>query len=300
MDIYKCIFCAFLFLPSNTLFAQDIGGYVASKDGEKLSYVSIYLKNKNRGVVTDEFGHYKLPSDILSEITDTLIISCIGYKSEKIPVSQFKENVLARNMNILMETDYILLQEINVKPNTEKPKEYGMFHLQSANFFLTGSPSTRILVFVENTDNVSKMIKTVNIKIRKSNDKTKKLRIFFCQKTENNFQNINVVKSEIIVSDFSKSKTKVDVSKYQIPFEENGIYVGLEWIGIENTIQDMSEKIGLSVVCTSKSNKSNTWIFSDENWIQFPSITEEELKEIPKIFWKIIRNSNAQVGITAY
>ena len=309
MNIYKCIFCTFLFISSNTLIAQEISGYITSTDGENLSYVSVYLKNKNIGVVTNASGQYKLSSDILSETADTLVFSCIGYKSEKKPVSLFKENSLAGNVNISLETDYILLQEVNVKPNTEKPKEYGMFHLNSPFvLLLSGNPSSKLVVFIENTDKVSRTIKTINVKIQKSSDETKKLRVFFCQKTENGFQNINIDNEEIIISDFSKSKIKTDVSKHQIPFGEEGIYVGFEWIGVENVAQDLSKKIGLGIVCTSRLKKPNTWIFENktETWKQVAQMAEEDkdIEEIPKFFRNpirnILRNMNAQVGITAY
>ena len=139
-------------MVSNALIAQNISGYVTSKDGESLSYVSVYLKNKNIGVTTNASGQYKLSSDILSETADTLVFSCIGYKSEKILVSLFKKNLSVGNANISLETDYIMLQEVNVTSNTDKPKEYGMFNLKSARVSLTGKPSSRLLVFIENTD----------------------------------------------------------------------------------------------------------------------------------------------------
>ena len=306
MNTYKCVFCTFMFMASNALIAQEVSGYVTSTNNDSLSYVSVYLRNKKNGVVTNDIGQYKLTNDILSETTDTLVFSCIGYKSKKIPVSVFQENISAGDVNISLETDYVMLQEVNIKPNKDKPKDYGMFHLNSPFVLLaSGQPSSKLVVFVENTDKETRLIKTVNIKIQKSNDKTKKLRIFFCQRTEDGFQNINVTDEDILISDFSESKIKMDVSKYQIPFEE-GIYIGFEWIGEENVTQDLQEKYGLGIVCTSKLKKHYTWVFDNETetWKQFSQMEEEEFDDIPKVFRKSIRNiiynMNAQVGITAY
>ena len=307
MNTYKCVFCTFMFMASNVLIAQEVSGYVTSTNNDSLSYVSVYLKNKKIGVVTNDIGQYKLTSDVLSEITDTLVFSCIGYKSKKIPVSVFLENISTGDVNISLKTDYVMLQEVNIKPNKDKPKDYGMFHLNSPFVLLaSGQPSSKLVVFVENTDKVTRLIKTVNIKIQKSNDKTKKLRIFFCQRTEDGFQNINVTDEDILISDFSESKIKMDFSEYQIPFGEEGIYIGFEWIGEENVTQDLQEKYGLGIVCTSKLKKHYTWIFDNETetWKHFSQMNEEEFDDIPKIFRKSIRNfvynSNAQVGITAY
>jgi hypothetical protein len=299
--MYKYVLYIFLSLTNVILIAQDASGYVLSEDDNGISFVSIYLKNKNIGIVSDINGRYQLSTDILSETSDTLIFSSIGYETQKIPVSLFNKKISNGNPNIVLKTNYILLSEIEITPNARKQKEYGMFGFRSSNFTLTGSPSTRIMVFVENTDKVSRIIQTVNIRIQKNNDETKKLRVFFYQKTTNGFQNINV-DEDIFITDFSRSKIRLDVSKYNISFPEKGIYVGVEWIGEINTVQNRSKKIGLSLKTTASSNISHTWVFENGAWVQFPTgiISEEELNEIPQIFHSTILNSNAQIGITAY
>jgi hypothetical protein len=298
----KYILYIFLLLTNISLIAQDVVGYVISENGSEVPFASIYLKEKNIGIVADINGNYKLTVEILSETNDTLIFSSIGYESLIIPVSLFKEKVSEGNTNIQLSTNHISLPEVVIMPDTSKPKEYGMFSFRSSNFIVTGKPSTRIMVFVENSDKANRIIQTVNIRIQKNNDETKKLRVFFYQKTKDGFQNINVAEEDICITDFSSSRIRLDVSKYHIPFPEKGIYVGVEWIGELNTVQKRSKEIGLSLRTTASSNISHTWVFDNETWVKFPAgvISDEEINELPRNFRRTVYDSNVQIGITAY
>jgi hypothetical protein len=304
MPISKHFLVIILVFAVNSLFSQSIEGVVFSNDGSSVSYASIYLKNKKTGIITDSLGHYKLPDNILQELEDTLVFSCLGYKSEKISVLSFKEKVLRQQTDISLMPNSILLNDVNIYPTANKNFEYGLFKLKTCNVFLHGKHLSRLLVFIENTDGVHRIIKFVNIKLLNNNDKTKKLRLFFAKKVGDDFQVLDVSQEDIIISDFSKSNAKIDVSKYNIPFPQDGICVGLEWIGTENEVQALSNKTGLSVDCTAKFGKRCTWFFQNDEWKEISTrLTEENeeaLKKVPENFRKVFKNANARIGITAY
>jgi hypothetical protein len=300
MPISNWFLLIILVFSINPLFSKNIEGVVFSNDGGGLSYASVYLKNKKTGIITDSIGRYKLPNDILSELEDTLVFSCLGYISEKISVLSFKEKVIRQQTDISLMPNSILLNEVNVYPTANKDFEYGLFKLKSCNVILHGKHLSRLLVFIENTDGANRIIKSVNIKLQKNNDKTKKLKLFFAKKTDDGFQILDVSPENIIVSDFSKSNAKIDVLKYNIPFPQDGICVGLEWIGTENELHALSNKTGLSVDCTAKFEKRCTWFFQNDEWKEFPTLTDEELKEIPKNFREMVKKANARIGITAH
>jgi hypothetical protein len=299
MRIYKYIFYTFLFLASKSLTAQSISGYVISESGEGIPFSNIFLRERNIGIISDINGHYRLPIDFLEETSDTLIFSSLGYNAVRIPVALFAEKVAAGNTDIVLTANYVLLSEVVVTPGNNRLREYGMFQLRSSNFFLIGRPAFRVMAFVENTDSLNKIIQTVNVRIRRDNNDTQKLRVFFYQKTENGFQNINVADEDIFITDFSSSRIRLDVSMHHILFPKEGIFVGVEWIGAENVIQNRREMFGLSVRTTSRDNRRNTWVFENETWVQFPYFTEEEINEIPRMFRSSVRNANAMIGITA-
>jgi len=313
----KKLLTSFLALTfSFGIFAQNVSGYIKSESGEGVPFVSIYLKEKNIGIVSNIDGHYILPSTILSETTDTLIFSSIGFETQKISVPLFKQKTSAGQTNIVLKTNSILLTKVVIRAKNHKPKDYGLFHLRPAPArYHYMFPSSRVMVFVENTDDTDKIIQTINIRMScrdtrrsKHTNKDRKLRVFFYQKTESGFQNIKVADEDILITDFSQIRIRHDVSKYRIPFPKEGIFVGVEWLGETNVIQERSRgrEFGLSV--TDKAKKPHSWVFIDEKWQQHPLEMYRMAIHNPfyrseffnRIHETTIQNSNFQIGITAY
>ncbi len=89
----------------------EIRGRVLDKsDKQPLPYTSIYLSGKAIGTVTNDNGQFqlKLPSKYL---TDTIVVSCIGYKRIKAPVSTF----LNEEKDYLLKPDVISIQEVIIR-----------------------------------------------------------------------------------------------------------------------------------------------------------------------------------------
>ncbi|MGL6269961.1 MAG: carboxypeptidase-like regulatory domain-containing protein [Chitinophagaceae bacterium] len=59
------------------------------QNNEPLAYVSIGLKEKPIGTISDSDGPYSLEVHI-ENVTDTLLLSLIGYESKLILISQLK------------------------------------------------------------------------------------------------------------------------------------------------------------------------------------------------------------------
>jgi hypothetical protein len=279
-----------------SLFSQNIMGVVVTDDNTPVPYTSIYLLKKNTGIITDSVGRFVIPVDLLKEAGDTLIVSSLGYESVRIEASKFENYYQQHKNKIILDKRIISLDEVIVKPSNTAPFSLGFYDSKSSVVSLSGKPGSRICVFVENTNQKTGIIQSINLRLRKYDDKTKKLRIFFCSKTPDGFEVNDLCDEDIIVSDFSKGKTIVNIDKYNIPFGEEGIYVGIEWLSAENQLQNFKEDIGLSIKCTNKSSSKATWIFEDEEWKEFPPA--DEVDELPKILQKLIKNANAQVGIT--
>ncbi|MCL2416616.1 MAG: carboxypeptidase-like regulatory domain-containing protein [Bacteroidales bacterium] len=287
--------------------AQNIEGRVISENGDAIPFASIFLKNKNIGIISDIEGKYRLPSSFLLEVTDTIIFSSVGYTTRSIPIIVFKEKLSAGDTNVVMLINSVSLPEVTITSNANLSNEYGMFHLQRANFSVS-SPSLRVMVFVKNTDSIPKIIQSVNIRtIGVSASEVEKLRVFFYQQTENGFQNIHIPSGPIFITDFTQQDIRHDVSEHRIPFPAEGIYVGIESIGKENIVQDMDERRGLRLSGTDRAGQSYSWIFVNEEWEQFPpprEIIAEAMKDVPirHRWWvrRLLRNMNFQIGITAH
>ncbi len=97
--------------PKDSISFFEIRGRVLDKtDKQPLPYTSIYISGKAIGTVTNDNGQFllKLPSKYF---TDSLIVSCIGYKRIKAPVSSFLGDV----RDYLLKPDVISIQEVIIR-----------------------------------------------------------------------------------------------------------------------------------------------------------------------------------------
>jgi hypothetical protein len=92
-----------------------ISGVISGRKGEKVSFATIYLKNKSLGTISNADGLFRfvLPAHSLA---DTLVISCLGYKDVFIAPDKF----LTENLEIRLETSNIALKDVIVRP--EQPE----------------------------------------------------------------------------------------------------------------------------------------------------------------------------------
>lgn len=80
------------FFGSHLLSAQElIQGMVAdSTTFSPLPYVTVALKNKNKGTISDTEGKFKL----VASTSDTLVFSFVGYKTVEIPMFEWEEGIV--------------------------------------------------------------------------------------------------------------------------------------------------------------------------------------------------------------
>ena len=296
------IFIALL-LSSTALPAQEITGRVISESGEGVSFANIFLRERNIGIVSDINGQYRLPRHILDARTDTLVISSIGFDTQRIPISVFAQQVAAGNTTIVLTSNYTVLPEFVATPRPAR--EYGMFNLTRGVAVLYGRPTRMLMAFVENTSNEQKLINTVNVRLRDHREiGIEKMRVFFYQRTEDGvFQNIRVADEDIFITDFSQERIRHDVSELFIPFPAEGIFVGFELIGEANVVhdfdEDQSQNIGMGISSTRRARGSFTYVLDENNnWINLQETIIVE--HYPRRIQHLINNLNAAVGITAH
>ena len=121
----------------STVYSQvKISGIVAdSLSFKPIPNVHITVKNKNRGIVADENGFFRITANSF----DTLVFSVVGYKKLTFPVLLNEEDIM-----ILMIEDVTYLKTITVtgKPIPSpliKEKKTIVYHQPHAENFFTGS-----------------------------------------------------------------------------------------------------------------------------------------------------------------
>jgi len=114
------IIFSFLF---NTVSGQSYSGFVLNKKTNMpVEYANIGIPGKNIGTVAANDGKYSLTVDPQLD-NDTLMISCIGYKSAYYRISDFKKQA---NFNIYLEEKVFDVPEAIVKPRVFKQKTLGV------------------------------------------------------------------------------------------------------------------------------------------------------------------------------
>jgi len=97
---------------SHTLFSQTItleGNVKEAGSGEPIMYAHVFLKSIQAGTTTDTTGHFRLKIDAVKK-TDTLIVSYLGYYSEKIAIGP----TTPTSLEIRLRPQFTQMQELVV------------------------------------------------------------------------------------------------------------------------------------------------------------------------------------------
>jgi hypothetical protein len=88
-------------------------GFIRNDLLEPIPYVHIIVQKDYRGTVSDPQGMFT----IITYPSDTLYVSCIGYKPMKVPVPRISDLESKHYIkDIIMETDTIMLSEVVIFP----------------------------------------------------------------------------------------------------------------------------------------------------------------------------------------
>ena len=97
-------------ISSRPLYSQTItleGNVKEAGSGEPIMYAHVFLKSIQAGTTTDTTGHFRLKIDRVKK-TDTLIVSYLGYYSEKILIGP----ETPANLEILLRPQFTQMQEL--------------------------------------------------------------------------------------------------------------------------------------------------------------------------------------------
>jgi hypothetical protein len=105
----------FLLFFSSTLVAQEtvtkkVSGTIVNENNMlPLANVNIINLNQSKGIVTNNRGFFEIPA----EASDTLHISCIGFQSIKVKVTN--DWIKSKTARILLTEKAIALEEVKVR-----------------------------------------------------------------------------------------------------------------------------------------------------------------------------------------
>lgn len=214
-----------LLIILNFLIQQHCFQIVSSK-GEPIAFTTVKKKNKNEGLFTDEKGNFCYEN---LKKGDTLEFSSIGFKNTE---KSFED--LQQNNKIILIEDIQQLKDLIVVNRKIKTTKVGIYKKASLLSF-SYSPNSLLPLaeFIENRKHISNgIIKSLKLAID-SKDNNFKLRFrFFKNSVKNIPNNEDIVVENIVVDTGKNSKLlEIDLEKYEIPFEKDGIWVTVESLG---------------------------------------------------------------------
>jgi|GEM_PF-2879681 len=188
-----------------------------------IPYVSVHISNTMKFRDTDEKGFFQ----IMGNSSDTLIISCIGYESSKLPVSK-----IGLNDSCFLIKKIITLNEIiSSKPLS---KVFGILNERQGRSCSGGSEAerTEIATLIEIPDSI-KLYKISKIFIKGRNFKeANPVRLHIYGIGNNGLPGTELLIKEIIIkNNEDDNKTiSIDVKDQGIFLEQSSFFVGIQWI----------------------------------------------------------------------
>lgn len=104
---------------------QVISGIVTDDNSNSVPYAGIRIKNKRTAILSDSNGYFVIPYDKILN-TDTISISCLGYTTRDIPVSEFSKSadMVVRLSPAIIELNEVLAEGVDGRIVT-KGKTHG-------------------------------------------------------------------------------------------------------------------------------------------------------------------------------
>jgi hypothetical protein len=217
-------------------FAQDNKKFFVadSLTREPIEYACIVFIGIDGGTYSNEQGFFYVSQNI-----EQIELSSIGYYSKTVKLSKNTDT-------IFLSPQVYEISETKIIPTSKKrkPVELGYAKENKNNIIFSHNRSgdeITVYISINNESNIFRLIKQVIIRGETLKKQTfagtdcailSIFKINFYRVTENKeIGELLNTEDIIFTSDVLKSKTKLDVSKYNIYMPEGGIFVAVEWVG---------------------------------------------------------------------
>lgn len=227
------ILLLFMVLLNLTTFAQISGVVKNTNDQKPIPYVNIWVENENIGTTADENGKFQIAAPAESQ----LIFNALGYENKIIKASEI-------DGIIFLIPKVFELEEIKVTNGKTIEKKVGSFFEEDVkNAFANMSSKPVIYAKYFPYDTLyQKFPYLKNIKTHVfSYTKKTVFNIRLYTKNDDGSPGSELTNQNILVA-VKKGKTspEINVTKLNIPFPENGLFVGLEALIIETNRYEMT------------------------------------------------------------
>lgn len=251
----------FVFIAISMSIAQNIElkGIVKShQSGEPVPYASIVFADKQYGTYSDENGAFTLTAN--SE--QLMVFSALGYKKITLTTSQ----IASLGNVVTLEENPVELNEIIVtdKKNKEKSRleTFGYHGAEKKSRLVAKTPGFQIATRIENPRKTSGYIEKIILNVVSNGKSRIRLHLYPVE----NFpaEQTELIPENLLIDvSLKKGLQKVDVSSYGLEFPEQGLIIGVEFLGnVRNGKVDIVNgvEIGTKIFLSQSDSERNTWI----------------------------------------
>lgn len=182
-----------------------------------IPYATVKVLNKPEGVYANEEGIFL----IKALQSDSLLVSCVGYKPEKL--------ILSKNDTIFLQPFAVALDEVKVSAKKRKEKSFGYYNTKKKGNL--GSP-IQIEVAIKLTippELISYRVKKVKIKCENRNN-SNLVRLHIYSRGKDGLPDKELLPNDIIVNDCLKKNDEIDLSNLNLVLSDRELFIGIEWI----------------------------------------------------------------------
>lgn len=263
----------YLFFTISFSISAQIKGIVVDQNNNPIPYVNIWIENENSGTTSDVSGEFSLE---LKFQENNLIFSAVGYEKKIVKISESKRVELKVVVNEIEEV-------VVVKKKNLIEREIGNYKKGKINFYYGCWDKPWIVAkFFKFNDTIKQTPFIKKLAIMTSSYKKQacfNLRIF--EGNNDGSPGIDLLeKNSVVKVKKGKNNNEIDLSEFNIKFPENGIFVSVEFLIIEENrydvevhFKDSKKKQVMSSfqpsIGTVPSETSSTWRYAMGKWHKF-------------------------------
>ena len=260
----------YLFILISFSIAAQTKGTVLDENNSPIPYANIWIENENSGTTSEENGEFTIKS---SDQNKNLIFSALGFEKKIVKISDSKQ---VRLKAVAEEIEEIVIQ----KSKNTIEHEIGNYKKGKINFYYGCWDKPWIIAkFFTYNDTIRQTPFLKKITIMSSS--YKKGACFNLRILEGNKDGTpgnDLLEKNIVVKVKSgKNNNEIDLSEFNIKFPENGIFVSVEFLIIEEnrydievSFKDSKKKQIMSSyqpsIGTVPSDTSSTWRYAIGEW----------------------------------
>jgi hypothetical protein len=227
----KIKFAVLLFYSSIFVFAQQIDGVLKDKDTHlPIAYANIWYENKEIGTTSDINGNFTLPL-----FEDYLTISVLGYEKLRIKSSKYV-NISLKPLGYSLDDIVIVSRKNKNQIIFGNHKKNNVTSFQNTNL-------PRIfcqLIKKDSANSQLKYLKEIQF-VSLSQLDSSKIQIRILQNEGK--PSADYLDEKIIIKvKKGKNLNKIDLSKYNIVIPDEGLFVGFEWLIVEENMRNTYDK----------------------------------------------------------